>query len=485
MTALVPWAAEALIASSLLMLLVLALRSPVRRAFGPDIAYALWLLPALRLLLPPMPAAAWRDTVAAPLAHAGAQIVILVEPLGEVAAAPARHAPVSGQLLFPLLICLWGAGAAVFILWHAANHARFCRRMLAQREGDTLIERGVRVIETRAANGPLAFGVWRRYVAFPRDIAERYDADERDLALAHELGHHERGDLIANWVALVVLAVHWFNPVAWRAFRAFRADQEIANDARVLAGRDPVTRHLYACAIIKAAHGGAVSAACHLHTVEDLKGRLKMLTTNRTSRARLIGGSGALALMIAAGLGVTASGTQAAERIRSTVERTTGVKLDRLALPAFQVAPPALPALPPSAAMPDLATPTRGEHHHKLVVMDGDKAVAENAENNAGGIPAQADGGLQRTTHFIIRNHDDPVSSGNFAVKDMPDVDRMLRHMPQVASMRCTGVPGDKPVINDEKNGRKLILICTDRIERMARQGGAMAAHDANAERLA
>ena len=47
--------AQALIASSLLMLLVLVLRDPVRRAFGPSVAYALWALPVLRLFLPPLP----------------------------------------------------------------------------------------------------------------------------------------------------------------------------------------------------------------------------------------------------------------------------------------------------------------------------------------------------------------------------------------------------------------------------------------------
>ena len=41
-------AIEALAASTALMLLVLALRGPVRRAFGAELAYLLWLLPVLR-----------------------------------------------------------------------------------------------------------------------------------------------------------------------------------------------------------------------------------------------------------------------------------------------------------------------------------------------------------------------------------------------------------------------------------------------------
>ena len=51
------WLVEAMIASALLMAVVLVIRAPVRRHFGPGIAYALWALPAIRLALPPLPGA--------------------------------------------------------------------------------------------------------------------------------------------------------------------------------------------------------------------------------------------------------------------------------------------------------------------------------------------------------------------------------------------------------------------------------------------
>ena len=63
------WLFEALIASTLLMVVVLALRAPVRRVFGPDIAYTLWALPVLRLAMPPLPAS-WREVAAAPIGAA-------------------------------------------------------------------------------------------------------------------------------------------------------------------------------------------------------------------------------------------------------------------------------------------------------------------------------------------------------------------------------------------------------------------------------
>jgi beta-lactamase regulating signal transducer with metallopeptidase domain len=40
--------AEALLASTLLMVFVLGIRRPVARRFGAHVAYALWALPALR-----------------------------------------------------------------------------------------------------------------------------------------------------------------------------------------------------------------------------------------------------------------------------------------------------------------------------------------------------------------------------------------------------------------------------------------------------
>ncbi len=55
----IAWTVQTLIASSILMAIVLMLRAPVSRAFGARAAYALWLLPMLRMILPPLPG--WRS----------------------------------------------------------------------------------------------------------------------------------------------------------------------------------------------------------------------------------------------------------------------------------------------------------------------------------------------------------------------------------------------------------------------------------------
>ncbi len=526
------WLIETLIASSVLMVAVLLLRRPVRKAFGADVAYALWLLPVLRLALPPLPAA-WHDATVAPVLRATEQMtVLLVEPTASATAVPI------GAWLAPLLAALWIAGAGAFVAWHTLAHHRFCRRMLDQAASSEERD-GVRVIETDAASGPLAFGIWRRYVAFPRDFAERFEAEERDLALAHELGHHARGDLIANWVALVVLALHWFNPIAWRAFRAFRADQEIANDARVLAGMNPMRRHTYACAILKAAHpsflGGTVSATCHLHTIDDLKGRLRMLTTTRTSRGRLMAGAGMLALFAAGGLGLTASGTAAAAKVRSTVERATGV--DLASLDQAVAAPPA-PEAPAAVAAPEPTTPAappRASHRSRAHIDATDVAgpglppspeaplpppsVADAAPPTAPTppeAPAPAYGARGRgmtTTVTVTKDGKRVVRYGRYvklnrdgsatlvgeigSMPTMPTMDTMDTmpkmpaipvppRVPQVISRRCGG-DGERArmVIADRHSGAPRMIVCTDRIAAAAAKGAAVAANSTTMERNA
>lgn len=437
------WAIEALIASALLMAVVLVIRAPVRRHFGPGIAYALWALPVIRLLLPPLP----QLHSAAPqlLTRASETMTIyVIEPLGGSAAAPASLYSSLGQAL----AVLWGAGAAAFLIWHAFGHWRFCRRMI---DSSTCTEHAgdIEVIETSAASGPLAFGIFRRYVAFPRDFAERYDADERELALLHELGHHQRGDLIANWVALAVLALHWFNPLAWRAFRAFRADQEMANDALVLAGRSAIDRHTYACAIVKAAHGGAVSAACHLHTIQDLKGRLRMLTTGRRSRLRVTLGGTAVAALMISGLAVTASGTPAAATVRAGVEKATGIdiaSIDARVAARLQSAPPLPPAEPEGAPLPPPpAPPARAE----MPPMPDD-AMAVTVDNDGKRVG--------KRVKIVRMNKDGKMLSEDWVGPI---------NVPDVRNSNCGGGDDRNMVVNKMSGDKRIIIICNDRIERV------------------
>jgi len=478
------WMVEAGLASALLMALVLVVRAPVRRAFGAGVAYALWALPALRLVLPPLPAGWTAGWSATPVSRAGEVVVaVIVQPApdaltmattGTTAGAAIGAAVSSGPSAAAFLAAAWALGAAAFLAWAVIGYWRMRARLLAQHRPLERVGR-VRVVESAEAAGPLAFGVLKRYVVMPADLAERYDADERELALAHELGHHARGDLLANWAALVVLAVHWFNPLAWRAFRAFRADQELACDARVLAGRRRADRLVYACAIVKAAHGGTLTPACHLHTVEDLKGRLRMLKLDPASRRRLAAGVASVGVLAAAGLALTASGTGAAAAVRA-VEHVLPPAPPMPDAPEVSDVPavPAAPATVPAAPRPPVAGGTG--HRRVTVVTTRDGRTVTRSYDGDAPLPPEAVRALATAPVVPLP----PAAPATPATPTTPDVPAV----PSVRTVDCGGADGPTSLDRME-NGRRVVLICRDRMRAAAKEAARASADAARAGRAA
>lgn len=294
--------ADTLVTTGLLVLLVLIIRKPFARHFGPRLTYALWAVPALRLVLPPLPFA---DPVVVMPAPATEAIAMVPEAVPVTVPAPAAEPLWSLAELIPVFFALWAAGMAAVLIAALVSHQRFRREVLGDAvELDPIGT--IRLVMSDAVDGPVAFGLWRRYVAVPHDFFARYVAEERALAIDHELSHHRHGDLWANSAALVLLAAQWFNPFAWRAIRAFRFDQEAACDARVLTMADQDERGertaRYATAIVKAAVGPRLSLAAPMAVHDNLQERLTMLTRQDISKerglvGRLLIGSATLAVL--------------------------------------------------------------------------------------------------------------------------------------------------------------------------------------------
>lgn len=292
------WLLETMLGVTLLMLLVLAVRAPVARLFGAGWAYALWLLPALRLVLPPLP----RLGIEIPVSPVAA----FIPAIGGVAAPlPVESGP--GQWV-PFMLAMWAGGAVTFLLWHWLAYRAFLKGLkTGAHPGDPPSYGGIATLASGAVEGPLAVGLVERLIVLPLHFTLRYSFGERRLALEHELVHHRRGDIWWNLVGLVILAANWFNPVAWLAYRAFRSDQELACDA-VVAGRATAgERHDYARALVKAASRPGMVAACPLNGADSLKRRLRMIASHRAGKARAAGGLAAFLSLFASGLVLSAA----------------------------------------------------------------------------------------------------------------------------------------------------------------------------------
>jgi len=287
------WLIENMVWASAAMIVVLAIRGPVAHLFGAGVAYALWLIPAARLVAPP---AAWiGDLFDAPMPSLPPMVIVM--DIGSGAALPSPGGP--GQWV-PILLAVWAGGALFFLAYQGWAYHRFLKRLGRSAEiGD---HRGVALLASEAVDGPVALGLVHRRIVVPLDFASRYSPEERALALDHERHHHRRGDILANHVALLVLALNWFNPIAWIAFRAFRADQELSCDAAIAACADRQVRSDYAQALIKSASRPGLIAACPLNGADQVKRRLKMLNHHRKDRRRAWAGGAATIGLIAGSL---------------------------------------------------------------------------------------------------------------------------------------------------------------------------------------
>ena len=338
---------DTLIWTAALIALVLVLRRPVTRWLGAPAAYALWLLPMLRLILPPIKLPAW----AAPVKEAAPETVpeiaslasepvaiALTEPAPAIADAAALvvDGPAQGESatslwttmaalpLTEIALAVWLTGAGVFLYLRFSAYFRL-RAELTQDAIEVGTTKGpfgtIRLIETPGTNAPLAFGVLDPVIALPPGFMASPNEEARaarDLALAHELEHHRGHDLLINVLAQPLFALHWFNPLGRYGWLALRRDQEAACDARVMACAPKEARALYAEVIASFAAGPNVAPqrslaapmACPVLGDKSIIQRLRNLnmtdqspnSPTRKIASRLMLGAAVLALPLTASI---------------------------------------------------------------------------------------------------------------------------------------------------------------------------------------
>ena len=95
---------------------------------------------------------------------------------------------------------------------------------------------------------PLVLGYFHPILLLPEDFESEPAAGP---VLRHECIHLRRGDLFWKLLLLAAACMHWFNPLVWMMRRAAHHDLELACDEVVLAGRDSAHRILYGYALLE------------------------------------------------------------------------------------------------------------------------------------------------------------------------------------------------------------------------------------------
>ncbi|HWQ58429.1 MAG TPA: M56 family metallopeptidase [Clostridia bacterium] len=232
------------VAAGLVALAVMALRLPLRRA-PKWISYALWSVVFFRLVCPVSfeSVLSLFDRFGTSAANTGSLDFIPADIVSSALPLPGPAGPsLSGAtgstlpqaasgtaaspagILLTVGICVWLAGIAAMLVYSAVSYCKLGRKLADA----TLVEGNV--YETDAIETPFVFGIFRPRIYLPIGLGEA----QKRYVLLHERVHIRRGDYIVKPLALLALAVHWFNPVVWLAFRLMNLDLEMSCDERVI-----------------------------------------------------------------------------------------------------------------------------------------------------------------------------------------------------------------------------------------------------------
>ena len=276
-----------LVGSGSLIGVLLLVRSKLRGRLSPEVLYALWLLPAVRLLLPftmiPVPV----------LPETAGEALVFEEDAEEVEETIADHVAIVGnaQGAESAEVKIRGITEAVSLTGSGGNtrgevqterlpeHQRrgvvsclasiwisgsiFCagyvilingslKRRIGQMER-LPDKRLVPVYIRNEAVSPCLFGVFHPCILLSRQTAENWELCA--LALLHEETHYRQKDHIWTALRILLCILYWWNPLVWLGAARAREDAEYACDARALRGVSLSERKAYGYALLEIVQG--------------------------------------------------------------------------------------------------------------------------------------------------------------------------------------------------------------------------------------
>ena len=208
------------------------------------------------------------------------------------------------------LLLLWMGGTVLGMLrtgvaWGRVFRMRRNAIPIEDAEFDTMrgslgIRQAVALLSGGKGTMPMATGVFRPAVLLPAE-ALTWTTERRRVVLLHELGHVARGDVATHVLARIALAMYWWNPLAWLAWREFLKERERAADDIVLqtgtAAPDYASHLLEIAKSMRTSDALAVAMARR----SELEGRMIAILDSKMNRksVRVVIAIGAIGLAVA------------------------------------------------------------------------------------------------------------------------------------------------------------------------------------------
>ena len=265
--------------SALIALAVIIVRFFLKKRASKRSICLLWLLVALRLLLPASLLPESPVSLQQPESPPAQVYHDLRQQQETYLSAPPEQRPeivqtVAAQrfaLLDPLP-AIWLGGVGCMLLYMAVSLLRLRWRLRRARHVEDNVYR------CTEWSTPFVLGVIAPRIYVPETVSEQ----DFSQVLAHEKCHIRRWDHVFKPLAFLLLAVHWFDPVLWVAYVLLGRDMESACDEMALKNATPAQRAAYSRALVACAAQPKMAAVCPLAFGEvAVKERVKNVLQNR------------------------------------------------------------------------------------------------------------------------------------------------------------------------------------------------------------
>lgn len=254
------------VAGGVLILLIVVIRALAIHRLPKTTFLALWMIAALRLLLPfsiPLPFNI----------HIGLDIfsnVVQELPSGNIASTLPGDSPPSYDIGMAVpspatehistFEILWLVGVLLLALYFFISYFRSMRKFRMSIPDNTpyiqnwlaahQISRPLAVRSSDLISSPLTYGILRPVILLPKKL-DRNDPVALKYVLTHEYVHIRRFDAITKILFAAVLCIHWFNPFVWVMYVLANRDIELSCDAWVIRMMGEKNRSSYALMLIK------------------------------------------------------------------------------------------------------------------------------------------------------------------------------------------------------------------------------------------
>ena len=268
------------VAGGVLILLIVVIRALAIHRLPKTTFLALWMIAALRLLLPfsiPLPFNI----------HIGLDIfsdVVQELPSGNIASTLPGDSPPSYDIgtavpspateHISTFEILWLVGVLLLAIYFSISYFRSMRKFRMSIPDNTpyiqnwltahQISRPLVVRSSDLISSPLTYGILHPVILLPKKL-DRNDQAALKYVLTHEYVHIRRFDAITKILFAAVLCIHWFNPFVWVMYVLANRDMELSCDAWVIRMMGAKNRSSYALMLIKMEEKRSGMSALYSH----------------------------------------------------------------------------------------------------------------------------------------------------------------------------------------------------------------------------